>query len=270
MVWASDRLLALWNARPHDAKFRVVGVYHEPTGELEETARQWGPTGSLSFLTLSPHVAEHLKRRLYLMTATADPWSRVDHIAVRTVIPWLPAAEAGLGTPRAGDVPRSQHRRPARVSINGMISPERRAYWRVFDDLLAFFNEDAELWGYTFNNVSNKYEAIDPADPETFKITVLGERDARYDDLPDPGALVDVVEFRGGYGQEELYDYMASTDMLLLAWNGGYRCTSGVKQGYTDGRYRLASEFLGLCEFPHFSIFVSDGRQRSRQRSPSS
>jgi hypothetical protein len=170
-------------------------------------------------------VGVHLKHRLSLLTASAEAWSRVEQVKVRTVIPWIPAAEGGLiGSPRPGDVVRSKHRRPSRVSINGMISPERRAYGKVFDDLAKWFKDDPEPWGYRFNLTTQQYYAIDPADPETFKVLILGQRDNRYEDLPDPGPLKEVVEFHGGYNQAELYDYMASTDMLLLGWNGGYRC----------------------------------------------
>lgn len=52
--WASDRLLQMWNERPDDEKFRLVAVYHEPTGDLEQYVQEWSPTGALSFLTLSP------------------------------------------------------------------------------------------------------------------------------------------------------------------------------------------------------------------------
>jgi hypothetical protein len=52
--WASDHLLQIWHERPDDEKFRVVAVYHEPTGDLERYVQDWSPTGALSFLTLSP------------------------------------------------------------------------------------------------------------------------------------------------------------------------------------------------------------------------
>lgn len=54
MEWASNTLLMLWQQRPADQKFQVVAVYHEPTGDLEVNAVQWGPTGALSYMTLSP------------------------------------------------------------------------------------------------------------------------------------------------------------------------------------------------------------------------
>lgn len=47
LAWATDQLLDLWHARPAGHKFRVVGVYHEPTGETEEYAERWGLSGAL-------------------------------------------------------------------------------------------------------------------------------------------------------------------------------------------------------------------------------
>lgn len=54
MDYASDRLFKLWRERPDDQKFKLVAIYHEPTGDVEKYARKWAPTGALSYLTLSP------------------------------------------------------------------------------------------------------------------------------------------------------------------------------------------------------------------------
>lgn len=65
----------------------------------------------------------------------------MDHIPVRTVVPWMPAADHGVYVPedKGGMVTRLEHTLPTRIVINGMISPERRGYDRVFDDMKRLF-----------------------------------------------------------------------------------------------------------------------------------
>lgn len=105
--------------------------------------------------------------------------------------------------------------------------------------------EDGALWGYEYNNNTGQWEPTDPNDEENFKLLIFGERDTRWEALPDRQSLEHVVEYHEGYSQPELYGYMASTDMLLLAWHGGYRCEPPT--GLTDNRPRLTSEQFSLC-----------------------
>ncbi|KAL1411855.1 hypothetical protein Q8F55_002828 [Vanrija albida] len=226
LEWATDRLLDLWHARPDGHKFRVVGVYHEPTGDTDEYAERWGLSGALSFLTLSPHVQTHLEQRLRTKAASEEAsWRGIENIPVRTIVPWFPADDAHLypDTP-AGAVEgaqRAAHSVPSRACINGMISPDRRAYGREFQRLEWWLERDPGLWGYR-KLANGFFTPIAPNDPNTFKLLILGQRDTGYE-LPDPGVVAAAVDFVHDYDQHELYGHMAGVDMLLLAWNRAYR-----------------------------------------------
>lgn len=63
----------------------------------------------------------------------------VDQIPVRTVVPWMPAAESNLFSPLDGSLHRTEHKLPSVIVINGMISPERRAYDQVYKDMSRHF-----------------------------------------------------------------------------------------------------------------------------------
>ncbi|WOO80758.1 uncharacterized protein LOC62_03G004284 [Vanrija pseudolonga] len=220
LAWATDQLLDLWHARPAGHKFRVVAVYHEPTGDVEEYAERWGLSGALSFLTLSPHVQTHLENRLRTKAASEEAaWRGIEHIPVRTIVPWFPADEAHLYP--GGTAQREAHAVPTRACINGMISPNRRAYGREFQRLQWWLERDASLFGYTKH--TNGSYVPDPASPNApFKLLILGQQDTRYD-LPDPGALRAAVEFVHDYDQRALYGIMAGVDVLMLAWDRAYR-----------------------------------------------
>ncbi|KAL7418724.1 hypothetical protein Q5752_006407 [Cryptotrichosporon argae] len=202
--WAGDRLLDLWHARPGDQKFKLVVTYHHPSQNMPHIANV--NRDLLNKLTLEASTFEHAE-------------AGIEHIKSYVINPTFDIGDKAH-RPLPGHVPREQHTALTQVVIAGMLSPERRAYTRIFNDLEAIFKTNADMFGYRFDG--DAYVALDADDPSTFKLVLLGEKDPG-NALPNPDILRNVVEIRNNVGEDELYATMASTDLIITAWNSAYR-----------------------------------------------
>lgn len=222
------KILEVWDARDENHKFLLVCIVHNvmDTG-WQRFVPDWSRRNAIRYLTISPNVASAFQLHHAKLSDDPDPAihsAGYEHIPVDVHPPIL-------DFPYLSDLP--PNRTLSNAVIQGFFDPERRDYDRIFQQLITYFEEDPESWGYLPLGPSSPSYTPSPSSRYTpFHLHLAGGGSI---DIPPVLAQVVVVHTNLDYNQ--FYTLIAQMDVCIPAFAG------------TDDRYLFnqASSTVAMC-----------------------
>ncbi|OCH93915.1 hypothetical protein OBBRIDRAFT_723822 [Obba rivulosa] len=141
-TWHAD-LLAAWDARDEDHKFKIVCIVHNiPDRRWQAHIPDWAQRDALRLLAISEHVERTFRLENDEHAESIDPAvnsAGYQHIPVDTHAPVLDIQ----------DLPDKPFNRTlSKAVIQGTFQSQRRDYPGFFRDMIQSLHDDPAVWGY--------------------------------------------------------------------------------------------------------------------------
>ncbi|KAI0092484.1 hypothetical protein BDY19DRAFT_883745 [Irpex rosettiformis] len=205
-----SELLAIWNERPEDQKFKLVCMVHN-TEDLAWQAfiPEWSRRGVLRLVTLGDHVSATFKTKFDELSESRDLQnftSGYESIPIDAHYPVLDIP----GLPQ-----KSSERILSKAVIQGSFDSVRRDYNNLFADLINSLHDNASSWGYHPLIGSRKSFVPDHRGAETpFELYLVGSGQI---EIPDELAYMVTVYRNLDY--EDFYRFIANCDIVVPAFS---------------------------------------------------
>ncbi|EJC97990.1 uncharacterized protein FOMMEDRAFT_162331 [Fomitiporia mediterranea MF3/22] len=205
----SDELLAIWDARPADQKFKVVcTVHHFRDTRWQKHITPWAARGAIRLLPIGYHVGRAFRTYFQELADSPEPdiYSALyEYIDIDVHAPVLDLPEYGQ---------RRESTKLSRAVIQGNFQIDRRDYPHIFADLLEVLKHDSQTWGYRpLGYDRDVYEPLFDSPNEPFELHLLGDGQ-----LDIPKALSNIVFIHNGLDYVDFYALMQSMDVVVPAF----------------------------------------------------
>jgi hypothetical protein len=206
-IW-HDELLAAWDARGADQKFKLVCiVHHAGDTAWHHQIGPWARRNAIRLLPIAAHVGNAFRQIFENISIAEDVTARTagfEHIPIDVHVPIL-------------DLPGLPQKREPRILSNavvqGSFSFDRRAYTQIFQELIQCLHEDPEAWGYFPLGDRPSFVANPDLPDPPFKLHLVGSGMMNL-----PSELQNVVVFHVQLNYDEYYDVMAEMDVCVPAF----------------------------------------------------
>ncbi|KAF7356316.1 putative eukaryotic translation initiation factor 5 [Mycena venus] len=209
----SEELLAAWDARDAEHKFKVVCIVHNVRDSTwQQSIPQWSQRNAIRILPIAEHVAAAFKKTFLINADSPNATIRsigYEDIPVDVHVPVL-------------DVPLAVERSPSRILSNAVIqgsfSTVRRDYLAIFSDLKDSLARDPKVWGYLpLGTEKNASYAVDTTLPDPpFHLHLIGSGSLRI-----PQELKNVVAVHTKLSYPDFYQLMGSMDICVPGFASG-------------------------------------------------
>jgi hypothetical protein len=207
-IWQNE-LLAAWDARDEDHKFKVVCIVHHAGDDgWHHHIGSWARRNTIRLLPIAEHVGNAFRQIFEVLSisseSVASRTAGFEHIPIDVHVPIL-------------DLPRLPEMYEPRVLSNAVIqgsfSFSRRAYSEIFQELIQCLHDDPRAWGYLPLNDGPSFVADPGSLDPPFKLHLVG---SGLMDLPPE--LKNIIIFHVQLNYEQYYDVMARMDVCVPAF----------------------------------------------------
>jgi hypothetical protein len=204
----NDALLAAWDARDSAHKFQVVClIHHVFDSAWQSSITEWSRRNAIRFLTISEHVGKTLHTAFRERARSSDPImysAGYQHLHIDFHVPIL-------DVPNISDL--SPTRMLANIVVQGTLSPGRRDYARIFDELIQSLHENPSSWGYLPLGDGPAFARDTSVDDPPFQLHLAGSGT-----LEIPPELRDIVIIHLDLDYGQFYKLMGTMDACIPAF----------------------------------------------------
>ncbi|EMD34839.1 hypothetical protein CERSUDRAFT_117047 [Gelatoporia subvermispora B] len=206
--WHSD-LLAAWDARDQDHKFKVACIVHNvPDRRWQVHISDWAQRDSLRLIAISEHVQRTFQLENDQHAESSDPAvysAGYQHIQVDTHPPVL-------DIPDLPDKPLN--RTLSKAVIQGTFQSLRRDYTGFFSDMITSLHEDPAAWGYQPLDGRESFLPDPRSSDPAFQLYLVG---SGWIDIPPE--LTYMVNIYRDLDYSEFYSVVADMDVVVPAFS---------------------------------------------------